>query len=117
MLHQRLPDMRARRSVERILRAAQRAEHLIDDLLDVSAIESGHFSVEKRPFDAAAAVLAAIEMQQGLAAGSSVILASDLAPGLPPIQADGERILEVLEPTMPSWCCGSRIRDLASRRS
>jgi signal transduction histidine kinase len=97
MLHQRLPDMRARRSVERILRAAQRAEHLIDDLLDVSAIESGHFSVEKRHFDAAAAVLAAIEMQQGLAAGSSVILASDLTPGLPPIQADGERILEVLE--------------------
>ena len=97
MLHQRLPDMRARRSVERILRAAQRAEHLIDDLLDVSAIESGHFAVEKRPFDAAAAVLAAIEMQQGLAASSSVILASDLAPGLPPIQADGERVLEVLE--------------------
>jgi signal transduction histidine kinase len=97
MLHQRLADMRARRSVERILRAAQRAEHLIDDLLDVSAIESGHFSVEKRHFDAAAAVLAAIEMQQGLAAGASVILASDLAPGLPPIQADGERILEVLE--------------------
>lgn len=97
MLHQRLPDIRARRSVERILRAAQRAEHLIDDLLDVSAIESGHFSVEKRHFDAATAVLAAIEMQQGLAAGSSVILASDLAPGLPPIQADGDRILEVLE--------------------
>lgn len=97
MLHQRLPDMRARRSVERILRAAQRAEHLIDDLLDVSAIESGHFAVEKRQFDAAAAVLAAIEMQQGLAASSSVILASDLAPGLPPIQADGERVLEVLE--------------------
>jgi CheY-like chemotaxis protein/anti-sigma regulatory factor (Ser/Thr protein kinase) len=41
--------------------------------------------------------LAAIEMQQGLAASSSVILASDLAPGLPPIQADGERVLEVLE--------------------
>ena len=97
MLHQRLPDQRARRSVERILRAAQRAEHLIDDLLDVSAIESGHFAVEKRQFDATTAILAAIEMQQGLAASSSVILASDLAPGLPPIQADGERVLEVLE--------------------
>jgi len=97
MLHQRLVDIRARRSVERILRAAQRAEHLIDDLLDVSAIEGGHFSVEKRPFDAAAAVLTAIEMQQGLAAGSSVILGSDLSPGLPPIQADAERVLEVLE--------------------
>lgn len=97
MLHQRLPNTQARRPVERILRAAQRAEHLIDDLLDVSAIESGHFSIEKRDFDTAATILAAIEAQQGLAANSSVILASDLAPGLPAIQADGERVLEVIE--------------------
>lgn len=97
MLLDRVPDTRTRRALERIVRAAQRAEHLIDDLLDVSAIGSGHFSVEKRPFDPAATVLAAIESQQGLAANSSVILASDLAPGLPTLQADGERVLEVLE--------------------
>jgi signal transduction histidine kinase/CheY-like chemotaxis protein len=97
MLLDREPDTRTRRPLERILHAAHRAEHLLDDLLDVSAIESGHFSIVKRPFDTAATVLAAIESQQGLAANSSVILASDLAPGLPAVVADGERMLEVLE--------------------
>jgi signal transduction histidine kinase/ActR/RegA family two-component response regulator len=96
-LHQRLPDLLSRRPVERIMRAAQRAEHLIRDLLDISAIERGQFSIEKRHVDATNLILAAIESQQGLAASSSVILASDLSPELPGIDADEERILEVLE--------------------
>lgn len=96
-LHQRLPDLLSRRPVERIMRAAQRAEHLIRDLLDISAIESGQFSIEKRQLDTANTILAAVESQQGLAASSSVILASDLSPQLPWIDADEERILEVLE--------------------
>jgi len=96
-LHQRLPDLLSRRPVERIMRAAQRAEHLIRDLLDVNAIESGHFSIEKRVLDSTSIILAAVESQQGLAASSSVILASDLSPELPPIDADEERLLEVLE--------------------
>ncbi len=96
-LHQRLPDLLSRRPVERIMRATQRAEHLIRDLLDISAIESGKFSIEKRQLDTANTLLAATESQQGLAASSSVILASDLSPELPGIDADEERILEVLE--------------------
>ncbi len=96
-LHQRLPDLLSRRPVERIMRAAQRAEHLIRDLLDINAIESGQFSIERRQLDTAATLLSAIDSQQGLAATSSVILASDLSPELPWIDADEERILEVLE--------------------
>ncbi|RYZ06430.1 MAG: hybrid sensor histidine kinase/response regulator [Myxococcales bacterium] len=96
-LHQRLPDLLSRRPVERIMRATQRAEHLIRDLLDISAIESGQFSIDKRQLDTANTILAATESQQGLAATSSVILASDLSPELPGIDADEERILEVLE--------------------
>jgi signal transduction histidine kinase/CheY-like chemotaxis protein len=96
-LHQRLPDLLSRRPIERIMRAAQRAEHLIRDLLDISAIEAGQFSIDKRQLDTTSIILAAIDSQQGLAASSSVILASDLSPGLPWIEADEERILEVLE--------------------
>jgi CheY-like chemotaxis protein len=96
-LHHRLPDSLTRRPVERIMRAAQRAEHLIRDLLDISAIEGGHFSIEKQRIDTTSMLLAAIESQQGLAASASVILASDLSPDLPPVEADEERILEVLE--------------------
>lgn len=96
-LHHRLPDTLARRPVERIMRAAQRAEHLIRDLLDISAIEGGHFSIEKQNLDTTNTILAAVESQQGLAASASVILASDLSPELPWVEADEERILEVLE--------------------
>jgi signal transduction histidine kinase/ActR/RegA family two-component response regulator len=96
-LHQRLPDLLSRRPVERIMRAAQRAEHLIRDLLDVSAMESGHFAIDKRLLDSTSTILAAVESQQALAASSSVIMASDLSPDLPLIEADEERLLEVLE--------------------
>lgn len=96
-LHHRLADSVSRRPLERIMRAAQRAEHLIRDLLDLSAIEGGHFSIEKRPIDTSNTILAALDSQQGLAATSCVILASDLSPALPWIEADEERILEVLE--------------------
>jgi signal transduction histidine kinase/ActR/RegA family two-component response regulator len=96
-LHHRLPDSLTRRPVERIMRAAQRAEHLIRDLLDISAIEGGHFSIDKHPLETTNTLLAAIESQQGLAASASVILASDLSPELPSVEADEERILELLE--------------------
>jgi signal transduction histidine kinase/CheY-like chemotaxis protein len=96
-LHQRAADSTARRPVERIIRAAQRADHLIHDLLEVSAIEGGRFSIETRTLESANTILAAIESQQALAATASVILASDLSPELPSVDADEERLLEVLE--------------------
>jgi signal transduction histidine kinase/ActR/RegA family two-component response regulator len=96
-LHHRTTDAVSRRPLERIMRAAQRAEHLIRDLLDLSAIEGGHFSIEKRSIDTANVILSALDSQQGLAATSCVILASDLSPALPWVEADEERVLEVLE--------------------
>lgn len=99
-LAQRLDDAPSQKSIARVLRSAQRANRLIQDLLDISAIEAGRFSVEKRPVEMADVVLAAIEAQQNLASAASIILASDVAPELPPIEADEERLLEVLENLM-----------------
>jgi signal transduction histidine kinase/ActR/RegA family two-component response regulator len=96
LLH-RLPDSSARRPVERIVRGAQRADRLIHDLLEVSALEGGRFSTNPRKVEVADIILAAIESQQSLAADASIIISADLFPDLPSIQADEERILEVLE--------------------
>jgi signal transduction histidine kinase/ActR/RegA family two-component response regulator len=93
----RLTDSSVRRSVERILKAAQRADRLIRDLLEIGKIESGRFSIEPRRVEPAHVILSAVESQQSLAADASVILATDLSPDLPPLEADEERILEVLE--------------------
>ncbi len=96
-LLQRMPDSLARRPIERITRAAQRADRLIRDLLDISAIETAQFSIERQRMEPADLILSSLESQQNLAADASVIIASDLSPELPPIEADEERLLQVLE--------------------
>jgi signal transduction histidine kinase/ActR/RegA family two-component response regulator len=97
MLLQRVPEQSARRPIERIVRSVQRATRLLRDLLDVRAIEEGHFAVDRRRLDPTALILSALESQQSLAADASVITATDLSPSLPTIDADEERLLEVLE--------------------
>jgi signal transduction histidine kinase/ActR/RegA family two-component response regulator len=93
----RMPDAASRRPIERIIRAADRAERLLRDLSEVSAIESGRFSIEQRYVEPADLILSALESQQGLAQDASVIIGTDLSPELPSIEADEERLLEVLE--------------------
>jgi signal transduction histidine kinase/ActR/RegA family two-component response regulator len=93
----RFSETSARRPIERIVRGAQRADRMIQDLLQISAIEGGQLSIEPAVVDTAALVFAALESQQSLAEGAQVIIATDLTPGLPAVMADDERVLEVIE--------------------
>jgi signal transduction histidine kinase/ActR/RegA family two-component response regulator len=93
----RLPDSAARRPVERIVRGVERANRLVQDLLVINAIEGGRFIVDKALAETADTILASLESQQALVAGASIIIATDLSPGLPPIDVDSERLLEVFE--------------------
>ncbi len=93
----RLPDSSMRRPVERIIRGAERATRLVQDLLAIDAIDGGRFAIEKRRVETADTILASLESQQALAANASIIFATDLSPGLPAIEVDEERVLEVLE--------------------
>ena len=92
-----LPDAATRRSAQRIIRSAQRADRMIRDLLTISAIETGRFAVDTQPVETAELILGALESQHGLAAAASVIVAADVSPSLPPLEADEERLLDVLE--------------------
>jgi signal transduction histidine kinase/FixJ family two-component response regulator len=96
-LLQRLPDSSARRPAERIIRGAQRADRLIQGLLEIDAIEGGRFAITTQTVETANMILSALESQQSLAADASIIISTDLFPELPPIEADEERILEVIE--------------------
>jgi len=93
----RLPDASARRSAERIIRSAQRADRMIRDLLAVSALETGRFALDTQAVETAELILGALESQHSLAAAASVIVAADVSPELPPLEADEERLLDVLE--------------------
>jgi CheY-like chemotaxis protein/anti-sigma regulatory factor (Ser/Thr protein kinase) len=96
-LLQRLPGPSSRRPVERIIRSAQRADRMVRDLLAISAIETGQLSLDAKPTGTADLIFAAVESQQNVAAEASIIIGADLSPEVPPIHADEERILEVLE--------------------
>jgi signal transduction histidine kinase/ActR/RegA family two-component response regulator len=97
MLLHRVTDAATRRPIERIVRGVQRATRLLRDLLDIGAIEEGRLAIDGRRIEPAALILSALESQQALAADASVITAADLSPELPAIDADEERLLEVLE--------------------
>jgi len=92
-----LSDAGARRTLERILRSAQRADQMLSDLLTIGAIEAGLFVVDTAPLDAAELILGALESQYSLATAASVIVAADVTPGLPALLADEKRLLDVLE--------------------
>jgi CheY-like chemotaxis protein len=94
---QQLPEGAPRRSAQRIVRSAQRADRMIRDLLAIGAIETGRFAIDVRPVETAELILGALESQYSLAAAASVIVAADVSPELPPLQADEERLLDVLE--------------------
>jgi len=93
----RITEPTLRRPVERIQRSAQRMERLLQDLLDIHAIEGGRFTVSKGAVAPTALILTALESQQSLAGQTSVIINTDVAPFLPSVAAEEERILQVLE--------------------
>ncbi len=93
----RFPDSTTRRSIHRIMRGTQRADRIVQDLLEINAIATNGFTIDTRPVETAELVLTALESQHGPASEASVIVATDLSPDLPRLEADEERLLEVLE--------------------
>jgi two-component system, OmpR family, phosphate regulon sensor histidine kinase PhoR len=79
-----------------ILHNARRMQRLVDDLLDLARIESGHWQPEMEPVDVAAA---AREVWNELAQGSTercVEFSIDIEPGAEAVDADGRALRQVL---------------------
>jgi PAS domain S-box-containing protein len=87
----------ASRPADLIERAASRMNRLIDDLLDVTRLETGRLSVERDRVPAARVVADAVDAHRAAAAASSCALGAELAPDLPDVWADRDRLLQVFE--------------------
>lgn len=81
--------------VESIKRAANQMSTLIRDLLDITAVEGGELSINRRPVQVGSLVAEALSQQQALARQKNVTL--HLRPGADDITAlcDRDRILQV----------------------
>jgi len=87
----------SRRSAETIERAANRMTRLIEDLLDVTRMEAGHLSIDLARVSAGQVISDAVEAQQPLAASASLELRWEMAPNVPEVWGDRERLLQVFE--------------------
>jgi PAS domain S-box-containing protein len=79
-----------------IRRSAMRMERLIADLLDVSRIKAGTFSVQETDVRAEAVCADVGEIFAGQAKDAGLTLTSDVEPGLPVFKADAQRLVQLL---------------------
>jgi signal transduction histidine kinase len=86
----------AQRYLGAIERACNRAERLIADLLEASAIENGGLQLARAPVDAAAIVRQATADHELLAKESGGKITAKLPTGSTVVSADRDRVLQVL---------------------
>jgi PAS domain S-box-containing protein len=89
-------DERTRDALLTVQRANQWARRLIDDLLDVSAIEAGALSLTRRHEDPVLLVMLAVQLHRELAAEHEISLVVDLPERLPIVDVDADRIVQAL---------------------
>jgi signal transduction histidine kinase len=90
------PTGEAVRAIGEVMkRSARRMERLIDDLLDVAAIQAGRVSVHPAPYRPGELVREAVQFSQAVAREHGVELDVDADPELPLVRADHDRIMQV----------------------
>ena len=85
------------KTAEAIERATSRMNRLIQDLLDVTRMDSGHLTVEPACVSPLQIVSDCVDSEKGLVASASLEIELELAPNLPCVRADRNRLVQILE--------------------
>lgn len=91
-----LDEERTRRQLRTIQKAADRSNLLIEDLLDVARIDAGGLSVRAEPCPVRPLVDEAAAIIGPRAAERQLTVAVQMPAGLPRVQADHDRMIQVL---------------------
>jgi PAS domain S-box-containing protein len=70
---------------------------LINTLLDISKLEQGRMTLDLKPLPIFSIIDQAIERLQNLASNRHITIEQRLAPYLPPVEIDGEKMVRVLQ--------------------
>jgi signal transduction histidine kinase len=84
-----------RRQLEIIQRAADRANRLIQDLLDVTRLEAGRLSIKPVRQDVAPLLEEVVELHRPQALKKSLSLEAEVRGEVPPVLADHDRVVQV----------------------
>lgn len=91
-----ITDERSRDALTTVQRANEWARRLIQDLLDVSAIEAGGLSLTRRREDPVVLVTRAVRLSHELAAEREISLVTDLPEQLSLVDVDADRVIQAL---------------------
>jgi signal transduction histidine kinase len=94
-LRRGVPDDRRATFLEKIRRAADRMNRLIEDLLDVTRLDSGSIALDRDGQAAAALVSETLEALRPLAEEKQIHLVHEVPEGTPAVHADRDRMLQV----------------------
>lgn len=75
---------------------SQRLGVLIDGLFDLSRLESGRFQIQKQRLSIRDVIRKAVESFYSLASDKGIVISEDIPATLPEIEADGERVSQVM---------------------
>ena len=89
-------DEQRKRQIAIVRRAGERMNRLVKDLLDVAKLEAGRLSIQPRPTAVAPILSEALDMLRPLASEKSLSLETEVADGLPCVEADAGRIVQLL---------------------
>ncbi|HEV2130042.1 MAG TPA: HAMP domain-containing sensor histidine kinase [Longimicrobiaceae bacterium] len=95
-----IPQQKKAEQIAIIKRAAAGMNHLIADLLDVSAIESGRFRIELEPLSLPPVMEESCRMLEEQAAQKGQRLECSISAEVPEVLGDRDRILQVLSNLM-----------------
>ncbi|HXU00651.1 MAG TPA: PAS domain-containing sensor histidine kinase, partial [Polyangia bacterium] len=87
----------SRSPADAIDRAASRMDRLIADLLDIARLEAGRLSIEPVHVPTASVVADALDAHRAQAVSTSGTLHAELAPDVPDLWADRDRLLQIFE--------------------
>ena len=91
-----VPDPENRNLLQIALNNCERLVRIINDILDVSKIESGNLTLHKKAVNVAELVRQSIEVVQSTARNANVTLEAKLPAGLRPVMVDQDRIVQAL---------------------
>ena len=86
-----------RHFVQVIKTNADRLTALVNDILDISRIETGRIKLKIRALDLVALINQVAESFRGQMVEKSLELVLDLPPNLPPVRGDEDRVTQILE--------------------
>ncbi|WP_241503731.1 sensor histidine kinase [Ferruginivarius sediminum] len=89
-------DARYREYADDIQMSGRHLLSLINDILDLSKIEAGHFELQEIAVDTGALVDSALRLVRGRREAQSLKLSAEIAPDLPQLFADDRAVKQVL---------------------